>query len=252
MNLSGTICYLQESFFLKTSKNFSLNFNQLYFSLSIKFKDLYNSNDFSQFSVIFHNFIQIYRLKENGTVDKHIFLMSTENCIHLEDDFLKTSFHKKLKNFSYWCSKEWILEKESFKGFYFFTFFIFLLLQVSPGNYYVDGYLSSKLCKEKAETWVILLTIDVFYLLDNFKEIYWNLISNSLLRIKKLNKDILFNFLSKTEPFFNHAQWKFFSDILINTAISKGSLILTFTNLLRLKHIKTESQNINIKGKIFS
>ena len=188
----------------------------------------------------------------NMTIDKKISLVAIENCIQLEDNYLKESFHKKLKNFAYWCSKEWILEKESFRRSYFFTYFVFLILQVNSGNYYIDSHLSSKLCKEKTETWVILMTVDIFYLLDNFKEICWNFISNSWLKLKKLNKDILFNFLSKTEPVFSQAQWKFFSDILINSGITKGSLILILTNLLQLKRIKTGWKNVNSKKKIFS
>ena len=135
MNLSGTICYLQESFFLKTSKTFSLNLNQLYFSLGVKFKDLYNSNDFSQFSTTFQNFIEIYRLKENATIDKKISLVAIENCIQLEDNYLKESFHKKIKNFAYWCSKEWILEKESFRR------------QRSPLDSYVRG--QNQVCERR-------------------------------------------------------------------------------------------------------
>jgi hypothetical protein len=243
MNLSGKICYLQKPFFLRTSKIFPLNLDQLYSTLGVKFKDLSNSSDFSQLSVIFQNFTQFYRLKENASVEKKTFLISIENCILLEEELLKESFHKKIKNFSYWCFKQWITEKESYGNFYFFTFFTFLLFQINPSNYYFDSYLSSKLKKEKTETWVILVTIEIFSLLDNFKEVCWNFISNSWLKLKKLNKDILFNFLSKIETIFRQNHWKFFYDVLTNTDIVKGNLILSITSLFQLKINKIYDKN---------
>jgi hypothetical protein len=243
MNLSGKICYLQKPFFLRTSKIFPLNLDQLYSTLGVKFKDLSNSSDFSQLSVIFQNFTQFYRLKENASVEKKTFLISIENCILLEEELLKESFHKKIKNFSYWCFKQWITEKESYINFYFFTFFTFLLFQINPSNYYFDSYLSSKLKKEKTETWVILVTIEIFSLLDNFKEVCWNLISNSWLKLKKLNIDILFNFLSKMETIFRQTHWKFFNDVLTNTGIIRGNLILSLKSLFELKLNKINDKN---------
>ena len=243
MNLSGKICYLQKPFFLRTSKIFPLNLDQLYSTLGVKIKDLSNSSDFSQLSVIFQNFTQFYRLKENASVEKKTSLISIENCILLEEELLKKSFHKKIKNFSYWCFKQWVMEKESYRDFYFFTFFIFLFFQINPSNYYFDSYLSSKLKKEKTETWVILMTIEIFSLLDNFKEICWNFISNSWLKLKKLNKDIIFNFLSKIETIFRQIHWKFFCDVLTNTGIIRGNLILSLTNILHLKLNKIYDKN---------
>jgi len=241
MNLAGMNCYLQESSYIKTRKDFSGKFNHLYLPVEYKLKDLYNSNDFSLLSVIFQSLFEFYDLKDNSLIEKKLFLISKEGCIFLEDNFLRKTYSKKSKNFSYWHSNEWIFEKECYKNFYFGSTFIFIFLSINPSNYYIDSFFSSWLQKEKTKTWVTLLIFDIFYSVDNFKELGWNLKSNSFINLKTNNLDTLFNFSSIIKLFFHQAGWKYLNNILLNVAISKGNLFSCVLILIRFKNFNFQT-----------
>ena len=235
MNLSGISCYYRKSIFSKKSTIFSEQFIKLFFSMEIRFKDLFNSNDFSQFSVVHLNLSRIYYLKDTFSSEKRLFIISKENSVFLEEDLIKKTFFKKLKNFSYWQFNEWIFEKESHINFYFNSSLFFKFLLASPGNYYIDSFISAWLKKEKIFTWIALVTIDIFHSLDISKELCWNLKSIASIVLKKINKDVLFNFMSFFSFAFNQAAWKFFSNVLNNGGLNKTNLICCIFTIRTLK-----------------
>ena len=231
MILLGIVCYFQKTIRSKTSKIFFRNIKQLYCTIEIRIKDLFNSNDFSFISMLVQNLSQIYGINDNLSNIKRLYLISTENSIILEENFLKTTYFRKIKNFSYWHFSQWILEKEFYLNFYFFSGLIYLFFLVNPGNYYIDNFVSSGLKREKTKIWVILVMVDIFNSIDQFKELNWNLKLIFLLTIKKMNKDILFNISVNLNSCFQVTHWKFLTKLLENTNICNGCLISSISTL---------------------
>lgn len=226
MNLSFINCYFQKSMFKKRTLIFSEKLIHLFSTLEIMLKDLYNSNDFSLISVSFKSLTQIYNLKNTTFIEKKLFLNRKENCTILEEDIIEKNFFKKLKNFAFWQSKQWIFEKETFSNSYFILNQIFIFLVVTPGNFYIDSFIGYCFIREKIETWIALILIDNLHKLEYFKELSWNLKLIVSINLKKTNKDILFNYSSVLPLKFHLAYWKFFNNILNTTPIVKSNLII--------------------------
>ena len=235
MNLSGIFCYLGESILIKTTKISTYELNQLYFTTKIKLKDVYNSNDFSYLSITLQNFYDMVNIKDTFSIKKKLSLIKMEKCIILEENSLKKIFSKKLKNFAYWESIQWTFEKEFYSNFYILFNILSLFLFVSPGNYYIDNYLSSSLKAEKTETWILLLIADILFLLDSFKELGWNLKSILSLRARKTNKDIFFSVSSLFNQVFHTFFWKFLNYILMTNSIRNGLLISSLSIIVNFK-----------------
>jgi len=235
MNISGINCYIKDKRNIKTRRNFSFKFIHIFLPIEVKVKDLYNSNDFSLLSVMFQSLYQLYELKDISLIEKKLFLISKENCIFLEQNFLRKTFLKKTKNFSYWQLIQWVFEKECFSNFYIISTFIFVFLSINPNNYYICSFFCSYLKREKTKTWVTLTLSDSLYSVDNFKELGWNLKSNSCLNLKQKNVDTLFNFSSAIKFIHHQACWKFFNNILLNSGITRGTMFSCVSILIHLR-----------------
>jgi len=238
MNLTTILCYLQKSTYEKTSKKNVKVLDFLYFPIDIRLKELYNSNDFSELSVTYQNLFRICNLKDNSSTEKKLLLSTKEICVTLEENLLKKTFFKGIKNFSYWHHYQWIVEKEFYCYFFLIPTFTSVSFSVNPSNYYVDSWFSSLLKKEKTKTWIILLLIDIFNALDILKELYWNFKFIFYSTVKNTNKDIFFNFTTINQLYYFCTWKKFFNDILMNTSLKKGYLIpciLTITEIKKRK-----------------
>lgn len=235
MNLTGIICYLQKSTFEKTGKKNIKVLGFLYFPIDIRLKELCNSNDFSGLAVTYQSLFRIYNLKDNFSTDKKLMLSTKEICVTIEEDLLKKTFFKGIKNFSYWHHYQWIVEKEFYLYFFLIPTFTSVFFSVNPSNYYVDSWFGSLLTKEKTKTWVILLLIDIFNALDILKELYWNLKFIFYSTVKNTNKDIFFNFTAIND-LCSFCTWKkFFNDILMHTSLKKGRLISFILIVMEIK-----------------
>lgn len=236
MNLSGTICYLQLSIYSKTSKNNLKNLNFLYFNVDIRLKELYNSNDFSELSVIHQNLLRFYNPKDNFSIDKKLSLITGETCSSIEEDRLRRTFFKGIKNFSFWHYFQWTLEKEFFFKFFFLPTFFFTFLSVNPSNYYTGSWIGSLVKTEKTKTWIILLFMDILIPLDLFKEVYWNLKLISISMVKKINKDIFFNLLSSNHSYYYYCtRKKFLNEVLMTTKLRKGNMIYCSSIIMEIQ-----------------
>ena len=220
--------------FKKRTLIFSEKLIQLFSTVEIMLKDLYNSNDFSLLSVLFKSLTQIYNLKNTTFVEKRLFLNRKENCTILEENLLEKNFLKKLKNFAYWQSKQWIFEKETFSNSYFILSLILIFLLVTPGNFYIDNFIVYCFIREKTETWISLILIDNFHKFECLRELCWNLKLIVSINLKKTNKDYLFNYSSVLPLKFHIAYWKFFNNILYTTAILRSKLIVCVSLLTQI------------------
>ena len=100
------------------------------YEIILKMKELYNSNDFSQLSINHQSLNRFYNVKDNFSTDKKLLLISKEICLITEENRLRKTFLKGIKNFSFWHYCQWTLEKELF-----FKFFLQLIM-----NFFYSAY----------------------------------------------------------------------------------------------------------------
>jgi len=245
MNISLAIQYLINKKFYKEDK-FSFEWNIPFFFLNDYYKNLQIFNDFSNLSLIFLNFSQIYMTSDYGYFELKRNLVRKELIfLKKETEFLFFSASK-YKNFSIWHNYKWFYEKEYYFLPIFSPKFITKICVSDPKNLHFQNFFQFLLDKKEFLIWEKIVWLEILTMSDFFSDFLWNLKLKVFLRSKIFSSDLL-NYLSSRIFYeFSQAIPYFIQRISDKIKIKNGFSILGL-GILSLEFRKNNFANLKYR-----